>query len=326
MRRCLVAVLVTTVACAAEEEAPTYGDQFGTPDNPVPKAGAYEVISRFNISVEMPHIEPAIADLRAFSQNPGRSLLAKAKGASDLLASLPVSLRDRLEGWINVELDKIRISGKTLKQYAAEATGIAETTLTRFTIESSLAISPPDQVKHSFTALNFTPVALDIVVPIGVLAADTLTQQTTAVVAEGGALSLGDQRFRLAFGDHAWHGINLANTTLYGTNMQATLSTALACPTLAQVVSTKCYNGSCVGNTTQLRAVCESGVETLVDELVERIGVLDLDVFRFMRGGARLVDENLDGVAEKLADGTWEIQLDLGLGLNTAPATFTAIR
>jgi hypothetical protein len=52
-----------------------------------------------------------------------------------------------------------------------------------------------------------------------------------------------------------------------------------------------------------------------------RFAALHLDVFRFITGNARLVDEDLDGIADKIVDGRWDGELNMGLGLRKAPAT-----
>jgi hypothetical protein len=38
------------------------------------------------------------------------------------------------------------------------------------------------------------------------------------------------------------------------------------------------------------------------------------------------VDDDGDGVADRIVDGAWDAQMNLGLGLRHAPATFTATR
>jgi hypothetical protein len=329
MKRTLLAVLVSGLAgCATEEQAPTYGVGLGTPENPIPNEGTYTVASRINFTSEMPQVQAALTELRGFAANPAHALLAQAQAASvpalaELNAALSITLKDRLEGWMNAEIDKVRIDGKTMRDYATQMAGISETTLTQFTLRSSLTMSPLG-VMHSLTEINFTPVALDIVVPIGGLKADTLTQRTSVTVGEGGVLELGEQEFGLGFGSHAWQAINLASTTLFASDLHDSLVTAMSCSTIAQAVSTKCYGTSCVGHATQLQAVCEAAADSIVAKLRERIPAFKLDTYRFVQGTARLVDDNLDGMADRIVDGTWDTEIDFGQGPRAAAATFTA--
>lgn len=327
-----VAVLVSGIAgCAAEQVGEAgYGEGLGTPESPVPHDGSYAVTSRINITSEMAQVQLAVAELHAFSQNPARTLLAEAEQAGlpalqQLNSALSPTLRSQLEGWINAEIDKARLAGKTPRQLATELAAIAQTTLTQFTVESSLSITP-GKALHMLTQLQFTPMALDISVPIGGLSADILIQRPTADVTEGGKLTLGDQRFGLALGSHAWQGINLASTQLFGSDLHTTLIKAVNCPALAQAVSTKCSGGSCVGNASLVRAVCEGSVDALVGELREHVPSFELDVFRLVQGSARLVDNDLDGIAERIVDGTWETETKLAVEVRRAPAMFTATR
>jgi hypothetical protein len=329
MKPILLAMLISVVAgCATEEQAPTYGDGLGTPENPIPNEDSYTVASRINFTSEMPMVQAALADLRAFAANPSHTLLAQAQAANmpalvELNAALSTTLKDRLEGWMNTEIDKVRLGTKTMREYATEMAGISETALTQFTLRSSLTMSPLG-VMHSLTEINFTPVALDIIVPIGGLKADTLTQRTSLTVGEGGVLELGEQEFGLGFGSHAWQAINLASTTLFAGDLRDSLVTALACPTNAQAESAKSYGTSCVGHVAQLQAICEGASDAIVAKLRERIPAFKLDAYRFVQGTARLVDDNLDGMADRIVDGTWDTEIDFGQGPRAAEATFTA--
>jgi hypothetical protein len=327
MKRILLAVLISGVAgCATEETAPTYGEGLGTPENPIPNDDSYNVASRINFTSQMPQVQTVLADLRAFATDPAHALItqgAPLPAFTELYAALSTSLKDRLEGWINTEIDKVRIGGKTVRAYATEMATVAETSLTQFTLRSSLTMSPLG-VMHSLTEINFTPVALDIVVPIGGLKADTLTQRTSLAVTEGGALELGEQKFGLGFGNHAWQAINLASTTLSGGDLRASLVTALDCRAIANTVATKCYGTACVGHPAQLQAVCEGVTDGIFAKLRERIPAFKLDVYKFVEGTARLVDDNGDGMADRIVDGTWDTEIDFGQGPLAVTATFTA--
>jgi hypothetical protein len=329
MKRILLAVAISGAAgCATEEQAPTYGDGLGTPESPIPNDRSYTVASRINFTSEMPKVQAALVDLRALATNPAHTLLALAQEKNlpalvELNASLSTTLKDRLEGWMNIEIDKVRLGAKTMREYATEMAGVSETALTQFTLRSSLTMSPLG-VMHSLTEINFTPVALDIVVPIGGLKADTLTQRTSVMVGEGGVLELGEQEFGLGFGSHAWQAINLASTTLFAGDLHDSLVTAMKCPTIAAAVAAKCYSTSCVGHTAQLQAVCEGATDAIVAKLRERIPAFKLDTYKFVQGTARLVDDNLDGMADRIVDGTWDTEIDFGQGPRAAAATFTA--
>ena len=335
MKRALVLCLVA--ACGTTgTDGDGYGSGLGTPDSPVPQSadeGPYAVATTMDFTVEQllpPQIEFAVVTLRTFSTNPAKALVDAADHAGvpavgALYSVIPGFIKDRLEGWLNDKLAKVKINGVTLQQYAGELAALAETALTQFEIDSTLAMSP-SSATHTLVGIDFAPAGFDVRVPITGLAADVLTQHPTITVAEGGALGFGEQHFGLNIGDYAWAGLDAASTQLFGNDIHTALSNGINCPALAHSVADKCALGVCVGHETELRGVCQGGVDALVNALHDKIASLDVDVFRYVSGQARLVDDNQDGVADRIADGTWDGELNLGMGLRKAPATFTATR
>lgn len=339
MQRLLAISLITaTAACASNEGVDDhgYGEGLGTPESPVPQGddrAPYSVVSRVDFTVEAilpPQAELVVVTLRAFAENPARGLIDSADAAGvpavkAIYDALPDILTDKLEGWINGEIAKIKINGRTLPQYAGEIAALAETALTQFNLDSTLAMQP-GSATHTLTAIDFTPAGLDVEIPITGLAADMLTQHPTISVAEGGALGFGDQKFGLRFGEYAWQGVNAMSTKLFGANVRETLGKAVNCPTLAQTIASKCVLNACVGHKAELTAICNGGLDQIVGQVEARFAAYDIDAFRFKSGLARLVDDDQDGVADRIIDGKWDGEMNIGLGLRRAPATFTASR
>lgn len=327
MNRAVVALLVVHLAgCATEAELPGYGEGLGTPENPVPRDDLSYAVSSQVGSSEAP-IPTAVlavgARLRAFAAAPADTLLAVAGSASmpelaQLYAELPSTLSTRLRGWIDVELDKLRVGTVTLRKYATDVSSFAESTLTHYSIDSTLKFSPT-ATSHSLRALRFRIIGLDVVVPIGGLKADVIAQKPTVSVAEAGAVTFGEQTFGLAFGSHAWHAINLASTQQYGTEVVAALSQSVNCRLVALTVATKCYSTSCVGHASQLEAVCQKAFQLMVTELSTRVGEQGLDELHVASGTARLIDSNIDGLADTI-EGAWNVDLLTG----SSSVNFTA--
>ena len=311
------------------------GDTGGTPENPVPsKSGPYTVVNQVDFTVEAilpPQIELVVVTLREFSINPARTLVAVADqqgvpAIGALYGALPGVIKDRLEGWINDEIAKVKIGGQPLTAYAGQIAGLAETALTEFAIDSELAISG-GTATHRLTALDLTPSGLvDLRIPLTGLAGDLLTQTTDIDVAEGGALVLGEQRFGLAYGAYAWQGIEAASAALFGGGVRDTIGKAVNCPALANTIATKCVLGVCVGHKTELTAICNGGLDGIVGLAKTRMESMRFDALYFASGGARLVDDDGDGVGDQIVDGAWDAELNLGLGLRHAPATFSGAR
>jgi hypothetical protein len=312
--------------CAVDDQPEGYGAELGTPENPVPMEGSYAVQTRVRLAHDMPQVSSAIANLTSFSQAGGRALLSRSgtQALPSWIATLPTTLRNGLEGYIDAELDKVKLGTKTLRQVTGEIATIAQTVMTTFTIESSLSISPT-AVVHSLLGVNFTPENVDIVIPVGGLNADDILQRPVASIGIGGALTIGEQRFGLAFGSHAWQAINLASTTLFSRDLS--LIASADCGAIARAVAAKCLSTSpttCVGHASELENACKIGLTALVEELRAQVTPIEIGDVHFASGTARLVDDGSDGLADRIVDGTWDAETDVGQGAREATATFVA--
>ena len=331
------AVVASIALCAACGTTPGDGgenEDGGTPENPVPdKSAPYKVQTHVDFTIEAilpPQIETAVQLLRLFSTNPARAIfdLAEMKGVPAvglIRTALPGVLEDKIEGWINDEIEKIRIDGKPITAYAGQLAALAEIALSEFALESELTINGTTS-SHTLTALDLRPTGIDFRLPIGGLAGDILTQTPTLAFSEGGALGLSAQHFGLNYGEYAWQGMEYASTQLFGGGIRTTLGNAINCAGLAKTISDKCVLAACVGHETELRAICNGGLDALVDFSHDRVAAMRLEVFHFASGNARLVDDDSDGYGDRIIDGVWQAEMNLGLGLRKAPATFEGAR
>lgn len=308
MLRTAIVLALGLAACTDEAPPPGYGSDFGTTENPVPSYEPYMVRSRMTVPLDVPEVTTAIANLTAFSQHGGQTLLAITASSAPAvtLNGLPSALKANLPAWIDAELDKQKLSTTPARQAAGVLATQAQSIVDDFFVESSLTISPTGSV-HTLTDLAFEPAGATLIVPIGGLSADKIDQKPTATVGAGGALTLGDQTFGLAFGAHAWQAMNLAATNAYGGDM--TMLQGLDCGKIATAVAAKCSGSSCVGHASDIQAVCTQGLAALVSDVRDALTPVALDSIHFASGTARLVDSGHDGVADKILDGTWDAQI-----------------
>jgi hypothetical protein len=330
-----IAILTSLLAVGCGAGSVEEGsDVTGTPENPIPsKTGPYSVRNTVDFTVEA--ILPAQAELvvltlREFSENPASALVDVASQAGvpavgQLYNAIPGIIKDRLEGFINDEIAKLKINDRPITEYAGEIAMLAEIALTQFAVDSELDMKGATAT-HRLTALDLQPAGLDVRLPIEGLAGDILTQNPDIQVAEGGSVAIGEQHFGLNYGEYAWQGIELASTQLFGGGVRDTLGAAINCPALAARIADKCVLGVCVGHETELRAICEGGLDAIVNFAHDRMAANRLEAFHLKTGAVRLVDEDGDGVGDKLVDGTWDAELNIGLGLRNAPATFVGER
>jgi hypothetical protein len=307
--------------CATEPPPAGYGSDFGTPENPVPNSDGYTVRSRVTTPLGVASVTAAIANLQSFSQHGGTALLAQTTSNAATLATLPSTLRAQLPAWIDAELDKQNIGASTARNTIGQIATMAESVVDDFFIESQMTISPTGAT-HSLVDLNFEPSGTDVLVPIGGFSEDKLAQKPTATVGERGALELGDQTFGLAFGAHAWQGINLASTAMFGSDLTAI--SKLDCNTVATAVAAKCVGSSCVGHASDLLAVCQTETSNLAMDLQAALAPIVITSLRFTSGTAHLADDNHDGVAERIEDGMWDTEVDEGSGAQSIQIVFTA--
>lgn len=313
------------------------GAELGTPENPLPQPadkGPYQVTTSIDLTVEAvlpPQAELVVQTLRDFSNNPAHTLidLAAQEGVpavGTLYDALPDVLTDKLEGWINEEVVKVQIGGQPITVWAGNVAGLADTAFSKFAVDSTLAIDG-DSATHVLTGLDFTPTGvINVKLPISGLASDILTQHPSITVLEGGGLGLGDQAFGLLFGEYAWNAVNAACTAQFGGDIRTVLGNAVNCAGLAHSIAGKCVLGVCVGHEQQLDEICEGGLDAVVNTMHDRFAQLNIEALHYASGQARLVDDDGDGVADRIVDGSWDAQMNLGLGLRHTPATFSAAR
>lgn len=332
--KCLLAACLLA-ACGTSGPTGDGGD-LGTPENPIPAPadqGPYQVTTSIDLTVEAvlpPAAELVVQTLRDFSNNPAHALidLASQEGVpavATLYDALPDVLTDKLEGWINTEIEKVKIGGQPITEWAGSFAAIADTAFSQFEVDSTLAIDN-DSATHTLTALDFTPTGvLNVRIPITGLASDILTQHPSITVVEGG-LGIGDQAFGLLFGEYAWNAVNAACTAQFGGDIRTVLGNAVNCAGIAHTISNKCVLGVCVGHEQLVDDICEGGLDAVVNVMHDRFAQLNLEALHYNSGAAQLVDDDGDGFADRIVDGTWDAQMNLGLGLRHTPATFTGER
>jgi hypothetical protein len=334
MRTAILASLLAA-GCGMSSTSTDPGQgQTGTPEDPVPsKTGPYAVRTTVDFTIEAiapPQVELVVHTLRTFSTNPAQAIIDAASAAGvpalgALYDALPSQLTDKLEGWIDDEINKLKIDGKPITEYAGDIAMLADIALTQFAVDSELDMRGTT-AEHRLTALDLHPAGLDVRVPIDGVAGDILTQNPDVQVAEGGYVTLGEQHFGLNYGEYAWQGINAASTQLFGADVRTVLGNAVNCPNLAHTIASKCVLGVCVGHEGQLTDICNGGLDAIVNIAHQALAAQRLEAFHIIGGTVQLVDDTNDGEGDRLVNGTWDAELNLGLGLRHAPATFDGSR
>jgi hypothetical protein len=329
-----VIALAGCVAPAGEgNDDGTHGSGEGSSGGAVPVAdGTYRIVSQIDITAEalLPaQAELAVSTLRGLSTDPAHTLITAAGDAGvpaveELYGVLPGPLKDQLEDWVADELAGVRIHGVSITEYAAQIAGLADTSLRRFAIDSELTIRP-GAARHRLTALDLTPAGLAVQLPIAGAIGDLLTQDTTAA-GGGGGLTLGEQHFGVDYGEYAWRALDAVSAAEFGAGIRDALGAAIDCPAVAQRIADRCVLGACVGHAALVTSMCDGGLDAIVGFAHGRMADIRLEALHLARGQAGLADDDRDGIADRITGGAWQAELDLGLGLRHAPATFTGAR
>lgn len=300
---------------------------------PAPVAtGAYQVRSDIDLTVEALLPQPAadmVVTLRSFSTDPADTLFGLAESAGvpavgTIRDALPSYLEDKLYGWIDAEIAKVKVAGVPVTQIAGGIAAMAETALTQFALDSELTIDS-GTATHTLKTIDFTPAGLDSTYSLESLP-DVIGSATTTCSSKSTTLSIGDHTYGLPYGELAWTAVNDAMTAQYGMDIRATLGAAVNCPAIAATVASKCVLGVCVGHATELTAICERGLDEVVDRAHAQFSAMKFEALHLAAGTAMLVDADKDGTAERLANGVWTAELNAGQGLRHVPATFTATK
>jgi hypothetical protein len=302
-----------------------------TPPPPV-ASGAYQVRSEIDLTVEALLPEPAadmVETLRSFSTNPAETLFDLAESAGvpavgTIRDALPSYLEDKLYGWIDGEIAKVTLGGVPVTQIAGDIAAMAETALTQFALDSEMNVQG-GVATHTLKTIDFTPAGLDQAYSLDTIP-DVIVSRTATCTSTATTFSIGDHTYGLPYGELAWTAVNDAMIAQHGMDIRASLGAAVNCPAIAATVAQKCVWSVCVGHEAELTAICEKGLDEVVERARAKFASMKFEALHFQSGTATLVDANKDGTAEALANGVWTAELNAGMGLRHVPATFTATK
>lgn len=322
--RLIAATLLTLAGCLGGEDDP-YGDA-----EPVAIARSYRIDSTIDVPASAAAPGPAATALdlaRGLEAEPAATLFELAERAGvpavgTLRDALPGALEDRLDDAIDAHVDGLLRANPDVAAALAEAVAVADTVLGQVALTSEL-IPAAGRFEHRLLTIGFTvdgrTATFDVADAPLTTASGSLWALPTS--ADSSTLELGAHGFGLPIGTYALQVIDAELERRAGGDLRAVLGDAVDCAGMAADVADECVLGACIGHEDDLRAVCEAGLDRLVDELGGRITDVDREVLHFDVARARAIDGDGDGRAEYLS-GTWLSYVDLGVGLRPAPGRF----
>ncbi len=325
----MAALLMVVAAGCSSNEA---GGPGPAPEPPpssggLATSGTYDVITTIDLTVAsvLPASAASYVEILAdFRRDPAETLFRLLDDAgvplvAELRAVLPDVLEAQLAGWLS---DAILDRPAVAAQLDALLTA-TQTTLVRFDLASELVLGD-GVATHRLLELRFGAASVPLPDLGSVVAEAHVTAGATGADAH---LSLGEHAFGVRLGDAAVAALEASARATYGVGFREAVGRMVDCPAVAADVAGICLLGICVGHAAELAAICEDGIDLVVDELYRHIRELDIDVLRLAGGEASMVDGPVaDGRVDRLVDGVWDAELDFGLGLRPLRATFTAVR
>jgi hypothetical protein len=301
---------------------------------PLPSAtGTYTLTSTVEIPATAVLPAPAadlvglLGDLR---EEPAATLFGLLEDAGvplvdDLRDALPGVVEDELEDWIDDEIFGATVGGVPIGTLLDELRARAESALTSFAITSELEVPEVGLARHRLLALDFAPAGIEVAIAVDdVAAAADIVEANPAVSVAGSAdaatLEIDAHAFAIAYGEAVWAALEAATIAEWGAGMRDLLGEAVDCPAVAAAVADQCLLGVCVGHQADLEAICDDGLDLLVEQIRGRITALRFDALALDHGTAALA------ATGELTDGVWQASLNLGQGLHPVPATFAGVR
>jgi hypothetical protein len=323
----IVAASLFLISCVAPADDGTTDPTAPTQPQPEPEPATGQYTMRSDVDVTVDAVLPEQAHdmvvvFRDFSTNPTQTLLDVAEDAgvpavASIREDLPDYVEDKLEGWINGEIAKVKLNGVPITQVAGNIAALAESVLTRFAIDSELAIDGASAT-HRLKAIDFAPAGLDTKFDIGGLPNEVVSA-TASCSSQDGALTIGDHGYSIAYGQYVWQAVERDMTTQYGGTIRQMFGQAMNCPAIAHTIANKCVWGYCVEHETELTTICERGLDEVVARVQAKVAALRFDAVRFASGTATIAPDRLEG-------GVWTAEINAGMGLRAVPATFSATR
>jgi hypothetical protein len=321
--------------------------------------GKYELSSYFDLTSAGVFPEPANDTLKAlsnFKEHPSQTMVDLLAAANvpvvpNVLNAIPSFIRDNVLGYIDEHIIK-SFYGKVpfAQQLTAMLDDLASIT-TKFEMVTALDLPVGDaigtsQASHTFTgvAYNWSDTRHVINAPevltkleVQSVSANAVSLEKRAPELETARLKIGDHRFTVPIGSFALLAANrLVKDKMGAADLRDALGKVVNCEAVADAVSKRCVDPVgpgkiCVDHKTELKGLCNAGLDVLVGVVQGQIKRLDLPLLHMESGEAQMWDAAtekgpLDATIDRLDHGYWTATVKVGKSDKTILATFVGRR
>lgn len=321
--------------------------------------GKYELSSYFDLTSAGIFPEPANDTLKAlsnFKEHPSQTMVDLLAAADvpvvpNVLNAIPSFIRDKVLGYIDEHLIK-SFYGKV--PFAEQLTAILDdlaSITTKFEMVTALDLPPGDVIGTSQASHMFTGVAYNwdnkrnVINAPEVLknlenqsvSANAVALEKRSPELETARLKIGKHGFTVPIGSFALLAANKLVKDKFGaTDLRDALGKVINCEAVADNVSKRCIDPPgagkiCVDHKSELKGLCNAGLDVLVGVVQGQIKRLDLPLLNMESGEAQMWDAPteggaLDATIDRLDHGYWTATVNVGKGEKTILATFIGHR
>jgi hypothetical protein len=263
----------------------------------------------------------------------------------DLYGVLPGPLQDQVKGWLNEAILDRSSQGQPLTAELDVLLTLADEALVRFHLLTDLTLPSRGAAgvplaRHGLRGIryDFLGGRLPVEIPRFVAEHTGIVSETEAPVglvapgaASDGTVELGDHAFGVPFGQYAFAALDLVSNQRYGASLRPALGRLFGCAEVASAVAGKCAGFVCVDHQAALAAICERGLDEVVDRIHEGLQAYNFNAVRFQSGRAQLWDARAaggtkDSQVDRIDGGVWQAFIDIGQGPRDVKATFSGQR
>lgn len=337
------------------------GMPVGPDGKPLPPKldGKYELSNTFDLTSTgvLPDVaNDTLKALSNFREHPTQTMVdlmaaAHVPVVPTVLNAIPGLIRDQVLGFID---DHIVKSLYKSVPFAQSLTGMLDdlaSITTKFELVTTLEVPAPNDVgdapgTHTFSGVawnwqskrNFigAPEVLKTLEAPPVIS-NVVALEKRAPELESGRLKIGAHKFTVPIGSFALIAADrLMKDKLGVANLRAALGVVIDCDAVADAVSKKCIDPIgpgkiCVDHKSELKGLCETGLDVLTGVVQGQIKRLDLPLLDMKGGQAQMWDAPteggpLDATIDRIDKGFWEAHVTVGKTDHTVLATFIGKR
>jgi hypothetical protein len=277
-------------------------------------------------------IDDATEPLDRLQKDPAKTILdvltvKKMPVVTTLKSKIPDALEGSFAKWFNDDVLSRKIdgveAGKALTSVRTDLAAMAG----KFEILSTLDLTPGEEgtstAKHTVTGMAFTRGADRMVVDTPDLVSSVSPAENVSLQTEAGKAKLGEHTLSIPLGEFATQALGLfGKDKVVDAGLRFAIGQIVDCGAISKSVAKRCIGTICIGHETEIKQVCDAGLDVVVDLTLDALKKLKIDPLRFIGGDAKILDALSPGDGGGIT-GIWKGAANLGKGESPISSKFT---